>query len=112
MLMEKAGYAVFSVTDSITGKTVEVKNADYLTPQQEKMMSTQPDMILQYAKFLKKEFENKGYNNPCIRVESYVTLNGCAARQYIRSTENLATISDYKPRSTWLLPYDHSHYNE
>ena len=46
MLMEKAGFAEFFVSDEQTGKTWVVFNSDYLTPQQEKMMSTQPDMIL------------------------------------------------------------------
>ena len=64
MLMEKAGYAQFEVADPVSGKTEFVPNYLYLTPNQEKMMSTQPDMILQYAHFLAKEYKKKGFNNP------------------------------------------------
>ena len=32
-----------------------VDNSDFLTVTQEKMMATQPDMILQYAKMIKKK---------------------------------------------------------
>jgi hypothetical protein len=39
MLMEKNAYTTFVVKDK-TGKIVEVRNRDYLTPQQEKQMST------------------------------------------------------------------------
>jgi len=36
MLMEKAGMATFHVKDSVTKQLTEIRNADYLTPQQEK----------------------------------------------------------------------------
>ena len=36
MLMEKAGYTVFNVSDPVTGKKEQVQNYDYLTPNQEK----------------------------------------------------------------------------
>src|SRR5690606_5724759 len=49
MLMEKAGYAIFHITDPESGRSWEANNYDFLTPNQEKMMATQPDMILQFA---------------------------------------------------------------
>src|SRR4029079_748851 len=49
MLMEKAGYTQFTVTDSKTKKTIRVINNNFLTPFQEKQMSFQPDFILEYA---------------------------------------------------------------
>ena len=49
MLMEKAGTAFFYITDPETGRKGEVDNSQFLTPTQEKMMATQPDLILQYA---------------------------------------------------------------
>ena len=72
MLMEKNGYASFVVKDKI-GKIEEVSNKAYLTPQQEKQMSTQPDMILQFAHFIAKEYEQKnGFKNAEVYVDSYV----------------------------------------
>ncbi|RYF62061.1 MAG: HTTM domain-containing protein, partial [Cytophagaceae bacterium] len=44
MLMEKAGYAQFTVQDNAGHRTI-VNNTEFLTPLQEKMMATQPDMI-------------------------------------------------------------------
>jgi hypothetical protein len=106
MLMEKAGTAFFYVTDPMTGGTDEISNCDYLTVNQEKMMATQPDMILQFAKFLREEYQRKGIENPVVRVESYVTLNGSGSRPYIDTTVDLCKIEDsaFKPR-TWLLPF-------
>ena len=60
MLMEKAGTAFFYVTDPETGNRGEVNNCDFLTPNQEKMMATQPDLILQYAHIIKEEVESRG----------------------------------------------------
>ena len=54
MLMEKAGYAVFRVHDPATGRRWEASNYEHLTPNQEKMMATQPDMILQFAHHLEE----------------------------------------------------------
>ncbi|MGV3640532.1 MAG: HTTM domain-containing protein, partial [Adhaeribacter sp.] len=57
MLMEKTGTAFFYVRDPKTGNETEIHNRSYLTANQEKMMATQPDMILQFAHLLKKDFE-------------------------------------------------------
>ena len=52
MLIEKAGYTTFKVIDNSNGNFEVVNNLDYLTPFQEKQMSFQPDMILEYAHYL------------------------------------------------------------
>ena len=49
MLMEKSGATYFTVKDKESSKVIEVNNSEFLTPFQEKMMSTQPDLILKYA---------------------------------------------------------------
>jgi hypothetical protein len=64
MLMEKAGTVFFYVTDPATGREGEVTNRDFLTPNQEKMMATQPDMILQFAHFLADHYRRQGITNP------------------------------------------------
>ena len=59
MLMEKGGVAIFKVGDKNFKGEIEIRNCDYLTPVQEKMMSTQQDMILQLAHHLKNEYKPK-----------------------------------------------------
>ncbi|MFM7022093.1 MAG: HTTM domain-containing protein [Flavobacteriales bacterium] len=105
MLMEKAGTAFFYVKDAKTGRECEVMNDEYLTKNQEKMMATQPDMILQYAHFLKKEYERKGLQNPQVRVESHVTLNGSGSRPFLDSRVNLAGEQENFLPKKWILPF-------
>ncbi len=105
MLMEKAGYAQFKVKDTKTGKQFLVNNSDFLSPFQEKQMSTQPDFILQYAHFLGEHFESQGIENVGVFVESYVALNGRLSQPYVDPQVNLMEVKEtFKPRD-FLLPF-------
>ncbi len=104
MLMEKAGYIVFHVYDPETGKIEQVNNYKYLTKTQEKQMSTQPDMILQFAHFLKNKYQEKGFLQPQITAESYVTLNGRRSKPFIDPTINLLDIKEGWKHKDWILP--------
>ncbi len=105
MLMEKAGTAFFYVREKGTGKEIEVSNCDYLTPMQEKMMATQPDMLINYAHFLKQEFKMKGIvKEPEVVVESYVTLNGKASRLIVDKTTDLSIEEDNLKPKKWIIP--------
>lgn len=106
MLMEKSGYAAFYVKDSLTGREGEVINSDFLNVTQEKQMSMQPDMILQYAHFLHDHYEQQGVHNPQVRAEVYVTLNGRPSALFIDSTINLAAINDSWKHKDWILQYN------
>lgn len=103
MLMEKAGTATFYVKDSQTGREGEVLNGDFLNPHQEKQMAMQPDMVLQFAHFLKKHYAQKGISNPSVRAEVYVTLNGRPSQLLFDPRLDLTKISDNWPHKTWIL---------
>lgn len=105
MLMEKAGTAFFYVKDPATGFESEVMNDQFLTKNQEKMMATQPDMILQYAHLLKEKYEAQGIKNPQVRVESYVTLNGSGSRMFLDSSIDLTKEKETLLPKTWILPF-------
>lgn len=102
MLMEKVGYTIFTVRDAATGKSVEVNNSQYLTQQQEKQMSAQPDMILQFAQYL-KEVYGKQMQQPEVYAEAYVTLNGRGSRLLIDPKVNLAAQQEGFANKTWIL---------
>lgn len=106
MLMEKAGNITFYVKHPANGHEIEINNGDHLTPLQEKMMATQPDMILQFAHFLAREWEQKGLVSPEVRVDSYVSLNGRSSRRYIDRQVDLSKIKDTFAHKTWLLPFE------
>ncbi|MBK9284424.1 MAG: HTTM domain-containing protein [Sphingobacteriaceae bacterium] len=106
MLMEKAGTAFFFVEDKKSGKRIEIDNKDYLTYMQEKMVSTQPDMMIDYAKFLKEEYNKKGLSDIQVKVQSYVTLNGSGTREFIDPTVDLSleTNNIFKNKN-WIRSY-------
>ncbi len=105
MLMEKTGYAQFTVRDS-PEKYLIVNNNDFLTPLQEKMMAAQPDMILQYAHMLRDYYKQHGFNSPEVYVESYVTVNGRLGKPMIGPDTNLAGEEDSFIHKQWILPFE------
>ncbi|MCY7359305.1 MAG: HTTM domain-containing protein [Rudanella sp.] len=105
MLMEKAGYAQFTVKDD-RGKRMVVNNTEFLTPLQEKMMSTQPDMMLQYAHHLRDQFAQRGFRQPGVYVDSYVALNGRMGKPLVDPTTDLAKVRDSLAPKTWITPFD------
>lgn len=106
MLMEKAGLATFHIREKDGSKIEVVNNSDYLTPMQEKQMSTQPDMILQFAKHLAWVYEKQGWKKPEVYAESYATLNGKGSRLLIDPKVNLAAQHDGFSNKNWILPFD------
>ncbi|EMR04184.1 Vitamin K-dependent gamma-carboxylase [Cesiribacter andamanensis AMV16] len=110
MLMEKAGSISFWVEDSATGRRLPVNTREYLNAQQEKMMATQPDMILQFAHFLKEDYSRKGVNAPRVYADSWVSLNGRRSRPYLRSDVDLASLQDGWAPKDWILPFDDTPY--
>lgn len=106
MLIEKAGTAFFYVGEKGTGKELEVDNAEFLSPNQEKMMATQPDMILQYARHLREVYAGRGVKEPIVRAEIYVTLNGSGSRPFVDSELNLAQEKEGWAHKAWILPFE------
>jgi len=107
MLVEKIGQATFYIEDPATGRKTEVINGRYLTQFQEKQMSIQPDFILQFAHFLKREYETKnGIKDPIITVDCHVALNGRISQQLINPKANLAKVKDGFAAKKWILDFN------
>lgn len=113
MLMHKEGSATFYVKDSKTKREIEIRNSDYLTEIQEDQMSTQPDMILQYAQFLKSTFKDsliqvgtqKIYlRNPSIHANIFVSLNGRSSQLYVSKKHDLSKLPYNLKHRNWLEP--------
>ncbi|SEN70362.1 Vitamin K-dependent gamma-carboxylase [bacterium A37T11] len=103
MLIEKAGYAQFTVKEA-NGKAIVADNSKFLTVLQEKMMSTQPDMILQYAHLLRDHYAKHGFRSPEVYVEDYVVLNGRRGRMFIDLHTDLAKEQESFKAKSWILP--------
>jgi len=105
MLVEKSGSALFYVKDAKTGKEGVVDNTEFLNVHQEKQMSFQPDMILQFAHFLADYYEKKGVMNPEVRAEVFVTLNARPSQLLINPQIDLSKIEDGWNKKEWILPF-------
>lgn len=114
MLMQKEGVATFYIVDRNSNKSIEINNLNYLTPIQIDQMSTQPDMIVQFAHYLGQQFkdttlifgqEHVHLSNPKVEAEVYVSLNGrphqlMVSRKYDLTKENY----NLKHRR-WIEPF-------
>ncbi|MCF8277778.1 MAG: HTTM domain-containing protein [Flavobacteriales bacterium] len=103
MLMEKSGSAQFYVSEPKTGRTWDIYNPHYLTPVQEKQMSTQPDLILQYAQILESEFQSIGVVDPVVTADIFVSVNGKRSKRYISNKIDLTKLKDGWAHKTWIL---------
>ena len=106
MLMEKTGTCFFYVRQAGEPGSIEVDNRLYLTKSQEKQMSTQPDLILQFAHFLEQQFEKKGIIDPAVYVQSWVSVNGSGSRLFIDPEIDLTQVSDSWQNKSWVIPAD------
>ena len=104
MLMEKAGHTTFTVIDKNSDKRIMVQNDKFLTTFQEKQMSFQPDMILEYAHFLGDFYKKKGFANPSVFADSYVTLNKRISTRFIEKDFDLLSTKDSFLKKKWIIP--------
>jgi hypothetical protein len=104
MLMEKTADTRFRVRDRASGRTVDVDPRDYLTKYQTKMMSTQPDMILQMAHVLAEDFGQRGFQEPQVFADAFVVLNGRPPARLVNPDVDLAAVQDGFGAMDWLLP--------
>jgi hypothetical protein len=104
MLMEKSAHLELYVRNPANGQETVVQPSDYLTRQQQRMVATQPDMILQYAHFVAKICREKGVANPEVRAECYASVNGQASRLLIDPTVDLTKEKESLMPKAWILP--------
>ena len=103
MLREKSGSLEYRVVTA-KGDTFVVTPYEYLTEQQYREMSGQPDMILQLAHHISSDYEARGYGPVQVYADSMVSLNGRRAQRMIDPKIDLARVDDGMRRAAWILP--------
>ncbi len=103
MRMEKTGSVDAIVTEPSTGRRWVVNPTDYYTRYQTKMMSTQPDMILELAHVVAADFRARGIRDPEVRIDAMAALNGRRRARLIDPTVDLARESDGLLPRPWIL---------
>lgn len=105
MLSEKEGMATFYVEDPNSERHWVVSNLEFLSPFQEKRMSIRPDHILQFAQHIANIYARRyTIENPIVRAEVYVAMNGRVSQPLIDSEVNLAKLTRSIWQKDWILP--------
>ena len=105
MLNEKAGFATFYLVDERRGHKQVLFGDQYLTPQQLRHMSYQPDMILQFAHYLAAQQPDDRQDDLAVYAEVYVAHNGRPSKLLIDPEQNLLEVSRDLASAAWILRY-------
>lgn len=104
MLVEKNGDVVITAVDPKSGRTWAVSPRDDLYPYQIKQMSTQPDMILEYCRFVARRFEERGHPDIQVHADVHVAWNGRRPAPLIDPAADLGRARDGLSPYAFLLP--------
>lgn len=106
MLRAKTGTIYFEVKDPTNGKTQIIYPAQFLTPKQAAAVATHPDLIWQFAQFLKQHFRAQGYRRVQVFAFAHVSLNGRPLQPFINPRTDLAAVpwEPFRP-ADWILDY-------
>ncbi|MTB52583.1 HTTM domain-containing protein [Lewinella sp. W8] len=103
MLRSKQGLGTFLLVDRATGAEEIVRPKNRLTRRQYQKMSTHPDMILQYAHYLRDERAAAG-QEVAVYGRFRVRLNGRSRHQFIDPEVDLATTEwQWWGRKDWVM---------
>ncbi|HKO89723.1 MAG TPA: HTTM domain-containing protein [Polyangiaceae bacterium] len=102
MVREKNGSVSFHVRSKATGRVWEVSPGRWLTRQQEREMAGQPDLILQFAHFLRDDFAARGLGPVEVRAEARVSLNGRPGAVLVDPEVDLARVDDGVAKAHWI----------
>ncbi|MAO45900.1 MAG: HTTM domain-containing protein [Crocinitomicaceae bacterium] len=105
MLMEKPGWARFFIKNN-EGREVELDLDSWLTPNQIKMVSSQPDMIVQFAGIVHDEYLKKNGEEVKVRAEVWASLNGRRSQLLIEPFRELSSIENSWAERDYVLPFD------
>ncbi|MEO7035181.1 MAG: HTTM domain-containing protein [Polyangiaceae bacterium] len=103
MLIEKVGTLDLDVVDASGGRYT-VSPSQYLTPFQARMTATQPDMILEFAHYVARDFEAHGHGAVRVYADSQVSFNGRRHHRLIDPKRDLTREVDCLSHQTFILP--------
>ena len=104
LLTEKVGLVEYRVYDTESGQRWRVGPEGYLTPLQAERMTTQPDMILETAHIIARDFAARGHTYMEVRADVFVSMNGRGNARLVDPEADLAAVSHGVGPKAWLLP--------
>jgi hypothetical protein len=105
MLRSKSGIIQFKVVDKKTNENLVYRHKERLSPKQQRIVATKPDVAWQFAQRLKREFKAKGKDVAVYAITSKVNINGKGLKAFIDPTIDLAAVNwERLNHSAWILP--------
>lgn len=104
MVREKNGSVTYVVSSKKAERTWYIEPRRYLTDRQARELQGQPDLVLQLAHHVARDFQERGYDDVQVRAEAIVSLNGRSATPMIDSSVDLARVQDGLGKAHWILP--------
>jgi vitamin K-dependent gamma-carboxylase len=102
MVREKNGSVTFRVRSKQTGHEWQVNARAWLTRLQEGEMASQPDLILQFAHYLRDDFAARGLGPVEVRVDAQASLNGRPGAVLVDPDVDLTTVRDGLAKANWI----------
>jgi len=104
MLRSKRASNVFYIVKKESSVKEKVILQDFLTIKQINSMAGKPDMIWQFAQYLKKAYNEEGLNIS-VYVENRTRVNGSESHQLIDPLVDLANAQwSYFSHNNWIIP--------
>lgn len=103
LLRDKEAETVFFVHDPDSGESWRVEPLEFLSVPQTRAMEVRPDMILQFAHYLRDRGIHSGRENVEVRVRAMVSFNGKPHAQIIDPSTDLAQVNSRSMNhSDWI----------
>jgi vitamin K-dependent gamma-carboxylase len=102
MLRAKGGSTEFIVTEPASLRRAVVEPRRYLTDLQVAEMASQPDLILQMAHVIARDYEQRGWRDVRVQVDARVSLNGRRSAVLIDPKTDLTKEEDGLHRFKWV----------
>src|SRR5690606_21369908 len=104
MVRAKGGSVSFLVRRPGEDQMIFVDPKAYLKPFQENEMSGQPDLILQMAHHIGREYRAPDGTLPEVYAQANISLNGRRAAPLIDPDVDLMKVQDGLAPASWILP--------
>lgn len=103
MLRSRGGIAKYKVIDKSNNTEIPIHLNNYLSKKQLRVVSVRPDVIWQFAQYLKRDFKAKGKNVE-VYVDCSVSVNGKPLKRLINPKVDLAAVKwNAFKHSEWIL---------
>ena len=106
MLRDKQGHVNFQVQNKSTKQMHFISPRLYLSQRQVDDLRGNPDMILQFAHFLRDKFEREWKTEVAVFASSQISLNGRMKKEMIKKGTDLAQEKRSIAAYNWIMPLE------